>query len=359
MRYVLIMAGGSGKRLWPLSRQDMPKQLLKVLGGKSLLRIAFERLEGLVPPERVLVCTGADYAHVVAAELPEVSAENILGEPEGRDSLNAVAWPAAVLAARDPDAVVAVVTADQIMHPVESFRTALAEGFAVAEEDPSALVTFGVVPTSPHTGYGYLRRGAGVPGHPEVSAVEEFREKPDRATAEAYVSSGDYWWNAGMFVWRAQTLLDQLARLQPETHQMIMELAATPEQLTIIYPQLLKISVDYALMEPVSSGRGTAHVLAVRLPITWHDVGGFASLGEQLPRDDHGNATQGVSVLVDARDNLVINHAEDGRVVAVVGLSDTVIVQTPQITLVCPVSEAERIKDLVAEVTARLGHHYA
>lgn len=353
------MAGGSGKRLWPLSRQDMPKQLLKVLGGKSLLRIAFERLEGLVPADRVLVCTGADYAHVVAAELPEVAAENILGEPEGRDSLNAVAWPAAVLAARDPEAVVAVVTADQIMHPVESFQEALAEGFAVAEEHPDVLVTFGVVPTSAHTGYGYLRRGDALPGRPEVCGVVEFREKPDRATAEHYLASGEHWWNAGMFVWRASTLLDQLAQLQPETAAQVVELAAHPDRLRSIYPQLLKISVDYALMEPVSQGRGSARVVAVRLPITWHDVGGFASLGEQLPRDDRGNATQGVNVLVDAHDNLVINQSEDGRVVAVVGLSDTVIVQTPQITLVCPVSEAERIKELVAEVTARLGRAYA
>ena len=136
MRYVVIMAGGSGKRLWPLSRQDMPKQLLKVLGGKSLLRIAFERLDGVVPPDRVLICTGSDYAHVVAEELPEVPAENILGEPEGRDSLNAVAWPAAVLARRDPDACFAVVTADQIMHPVSAFQDALNEGFEVAESDP-------------------------------------------------------------------------------------------------------------------------------------------------------------------------------------------------------------------------------
>ena len=359
MRYVLIMAGGSGKRLWPLSRQDMPKQLLKVLGGKSLLRIAFERLEGVVPAERVLVCTGADYAHVVAEELPEVEARNILGEPEGRDSLNAVAWPAAVLAARDPGAVVAVVTADQIMHPVETFRTALQQGFAVAEEEPDVLVTFGVVPTSPHTGYGYLRHGAPFETRPEVSPVTEFREKPDVATAEEYLASGEYWWNAGMFVWRAQTLLDQLATLQPETHALVRELAAEPERLPEIYPRLLKISVDYAVMEPVSQGRGSARVIAVRLPIVWHDVGGFAALGEQLPRDDQGNATQGVSVLVDARDNLVINNAEDGRVVAVVGLTGMVIVQTPQITLVCPVSEAERIKELVAEVTVRLGRDYA
>ena len=359
MRYVLIVAGGSGKRLWPLSRQDMPKQLLKVVDGKSLLRIAYERLDGVVPDERILVCTGADYANVVAAELPELDPANILGEPEGRDSLNAVAWPAAVLAARDPDAVVAVVTADQIMHPLTAFQAALEQGFSVAEQHAEVLVTFGVVPTTPHTGYGYLRRGPALPGYDDVCAVAEFKEKPDRATAAEYLASGDYWWNSGMFVWRARTLLDQLAALQPVTYELVSELAAAPERLAEIYPQLIKISVDYAVMEPVSQGQGTASVVAVRLPITWHDVGGFASLGEHLPRDEAGNALQGASVLVDARDNLVINNAEDGRLVAVVGLSDTVIVQTPQITLVCPVSEAERIKELVAEVTARLGRSYA
>jgi mannose-1-phosphate guanylyltransferase len=359
MRYVVIMAGGSGKRLWPLSRQDMPKQLLKVLQGKSLLRIAYERLEGVVPASQVLVCTSADYADVVASELPELDPDNILGEPEGRDSLNAVAWPAALLAHRDPDAVVAVVTADHIMHPVESFRDALLEGFAAAEADDGALVTFGVVPTSPHTGYGYLQRGEPVESSPSVSQVLAFREKPDRATAERYLSSGEYWWNSGMFVWRAATLLGQLKILLPVTYEAVTELAGHPERLTDIYPRLQKISVDYAVMEPVSQGLGSAHVVAVRLPITWHDVGGFAALGEQLPRDDQGNATSGMSVLVDARDNLVINHTEDGRLVAVVGLSDTVIVQTEQITLVCPMGEAERIKELLAQVTEQLGGRYA
>jgi mannose-1-phosphate guanylyltransferase len=359
MRYVLIMAGGSGKRLWPLSRQDMPKQLLRVVGGKSLLRIAYERLDGIVPSDQILVCTGADYADIVTAELPELKPANILGEPEGRDSLNAVAWPAAVLAARDPDAVVAVVTSDHIMHPIAAFRHAVVEGFEVAESGQDFLVTFGVVPTAPHTGYGYLHRGETIPDHPDVYSVVEFKEKPDRDTAEQYLASGEYWWNSGMFVWRARTFLDQLNILQPKTHDAVVELAAAPYRLSEIYPELLKISVDYAVMEPVSRGEGSARVVAVRLPITWHDVGGFAALAEQLPRDEQGNATHGVAVLVDARDNLVINNAEDGRLVAVVGLSDTVIVQTPQITLVCPVAEAERIKELVAEVTAQLGGSYA
>lgn len=359
MQYVLIVAGGSGKRLWPLSRQGMPKQLLKVVGGKSLLRIAYERLEGLVPAERILVCTGADYADVVASELPEINPEHILGEPEGRDSLNAVAWPAAVLAASDPEAVIAVVTADQIMEPVSVFVEALRTGFEVVDNDPDALVTFGVVPTSPHTGYGYLHRGEAVEGQPDVNRIVAFKEKPDRETAQAYLATGDYWWNSGMFIWRAQTLLDQLKLLQPATYASIVALAAEPEKLAEIFPTLLKISVDYAVMEPVSQGQGSAHVVAVRLPISWHDVGGFASLSEHLPHDALGNATSGLSVLLDARDNLVINHGEDGHVVAAIGLRDTVIVQTPQITLVCPVSEAERIKELVAQVTEDMGPTFA
>ncbi|HET9871583.1 MAG TPA: mannose-1-phosphate guanylyltransferase [Propionibacteriaceae bacterium] len=359
MRYVVIMAGGSGKRLWPLSRQGMPKQLLNVVDGKSLLRIAFERLGGVVPHEHVLVCTGADYADLVAAELPEVSSHNILGEPVGRDSMNAIAWTSAVLAERDPEAVVAVVASDHVIHPVDSFQHSLEEGFAVAEADPTALVTFGVVPTAPHTGYGYLQRGEPLPRFANACSVIAFKEKPDQATARQYLDSGGYWWNSGMFVWRAQTLLDQLEILLPDTHRDVVQLAREPRRLAEIYPRLEKISVDYAVMEPVSQGKGTAHVVAVRLPISWHDVGGFAALGEHLPQDEHGNATSGVSVLVDAHDNLVINRSEDGRVVAVVGLSDTVIVQTAQITLVCPLAQAERIKELVETVTAQLGPSYA
>ena len=360
MRYVVIMAGGSGKRLWPLSRQDMPKQLLKVLGGKSLLRIAFERLVGTVPTENILICTGADYADVVAAELPEVGPDNILGEPEGRDSLNAVAWPAAVLALRDPEASVAVVTADQIMHPVSAFQAGVGDrvrGGGGGRERAGHLRGRTHRPAHRIRLPGARSRAGRARRRLRRSRVQGEAGRRDRR--RSYVASGRYWWNSGMFVWRAQTLLDQLAHLMPETEAAVRRLAAEPELLAEIYPALVKISVDYALMEPVSQGQGTAHVVAVRLPITWHDVGGFASLGEQLPRDEYGNATQGTSVLVDARDNLVINHTEDGRVVAVVGLSDTVIVQTPQITLVCPISDAERIKELVAEVTSQLGRAYA
>lgn len=336
----------------------MPKQLLRILGGRSLLRLAYDRLQGVVEPAQIWVCTGADYADVVAAELPELDRGNILGEPEGRDSMNAIAWTAAVLAERDPDAVMAVVASDQIMRPASTFAEALGEGFAVAEADPHALVTFGVVPTTAHTGYGYLHRGEALAGRPDVRQVLAFKEKPDRSTAERYLDSGEYWWNSGMFVWRVATVLDQLRQLLPDTYRLVTELAAEPDQLAVIYPKLARISVDYAVMEPVSQGRTNAYVVAVQLPITWHDVGGYPSLRDQLPWDEHGNAVTGTAVLVGSRDNLVLNETE-GRLLAAVGLRDTVVVQTDQITVVAPLGEAERVKELVAEVTARLGATYA
>jgi mannose-1-phosphate guanylyltransferase len=358
-RYVVIMAGGSGTRLWPLSRRGTPKQLLPLVEGKSLLRVAVERVLGLVPPERILICTGAAYASQVAEDLTEIPAGNILGEPEGRDSLNAVAWPTAVIARRDAGAVIAQVTADQVIEPVAVFADALAEAFEVAEADPLALVTLGVVPTSAHTGYGYLHRGAGVDGFPNTHHVLEFREKPDPATAERYLSSGEYWWNAGMFVWRAAAFLEQLRLLQPATFSSVIELAEHPDRLGVIFPTLHKTSVDYGIMEPVSSGAGTGHVVAVALPVQWKDVGGYATLAEILTHDEAGNALIGPSVTLDAANNIVINTAGSRSVVAVLGARDLVVVSTGEITMVAPVAEAERVRDLVALVRAQAGESFA
>ena len=358
MRYVVIMAGGAGTRLWPLSRNGMPKQLLSLIGGKSLLRIAYERVAGAVPDEHILICAGAGYLDAVASELPELPAANLLGEPVGRDSLSAVVWPAAVLAARDPEAVVATLTADHVIRPIPAFQAALDEAFRAAETDTGALVTFGVVPTGPHTGFGYLKRGDRVAGLSDTYVVEEFKEKPDQATAVSYVDSGDYWWNSGMFVWRAQTLLDQLEVLQPVTHAGVMELAAHPERLDRIYPTLPKNSVDFAVMEPVSNGLASAHVVAVRLPIEWYDVGGYAALAEHLEQQD-GNAVEGHVVTLDSVGNVILNRGGDHALIAVVGLNDTVVVTAGDITLVCPKDRAEDVKKLVATVMRTYADTYA
>ena len=358
MRYVVIMAGGAGTRLWPLSRNGMPKQLLTLIDGKSLLRLAYERVAGAVPDENILVCAGAAYLDTVAMELPELPAGNLLGEPVGRDSLNAVAWPAAVLAARDADAVVAMLTADGIIRPVPAFQTALDEAFRAAETDPLALVTFGVVPTAPHTGFGYLKRGAQVDGLPETFVVEEFKEKPDHDTAVTYVDSGSYWWNSGMFVWRAQTLLDQLEVLAPVTYAGVKQLAAHPETLGEIYPTLPKNSVDFAVMEPVSNGLATAHVVAVRLSIEWYDVGGYAALAEHMAQQD-GNAVEGRVVALESIGNVIVNRGGDNALIAVVGLTDTVVVSAGGVTLVCPKARAEDVKKLVATVMLTVGDTYA
>ncbi|RXW31831.1 mannose-1-phosphate guanylyltransferase [Propioniciclava flava] len=357
MRYVVIMAGGSGTRLWPLSRKGTPKQLLKLIEGRSLLRLAFERARRLVPDERIVVVTGAPYLDQVAADLPELPPENLLGEPEGRDSLNAVAWPAAVLAHRDPEAIIAQLTADQLIDPVDAFVAALEEAFSLAEADDRALVTLGVIPTNPHTGYGYLHRGAAVPGFPTACRVQEFREKPDAQTAAAYLASGEFWWNAGMFVWRARTVLAQIEALEPDTYAVVEELAEHPERLGELFGTLRKTSVDFAIMEPVSRGATDAHVVAVALPIRWRDVGGFASLAEVLTADGEGNVVDGDGVLLDAEGNLVINSVP-GHVVTLSGVSDMVVVHTVDATMVTTLAGAENVKALVARVADQAGACY-
>lgn len=359
MDYVVIMAGGSGTRLWPLSRLGTPKQLLEIFGGKSLLRLAYERVAGMVPDSRILTCTSRDYADVVAGQLPELPPENILGEPVGRDSLNAVAWSAGVLADRDPDAVVAMITADQVIEPIDEFQRSLQRAFDVVDAHPEALVTLGVVPTSPHTGYGYLQRAEQLDGFQGVHALAEFKEKPPLEVAERYLASGEYWWNAGMFVWRAETLLQQLAVLLPDTAAKIDRIIADPACLDEVFPTLEKTSVDYAVMEPVSAGRTSARVVAVGLDVDWRDVGGYASLAEQFTVDADGNTMEGLTVALDSNGCILINMAGDDHLVAGLGLREMLVVHTAASTLVAPLDASERIKELVELVRTAHGAGFA
>lgn len=366
MQYGVIMAGGAGTRLWPLSRLQRPKQLLNVIRGKSLLRLSYERLRGLLPPDRIYVCTNAAYIDQIKAAIPELPADNLLGEPAGRDTANAVGFAAAVIRQRDKDAVTAFVTADHVIEPVEKFQAALRAAFDVVAQKPESLVTFGIVPTFGHTGLGYVQRGEALPlaTNPPSYRVQAFKEKPDKQTADRYVESGRYYWNSGMFVWRADTVLAELQAFLPDCYagyQRIAQAWNTPDRdkvLNQIYPMLQKISIDYAVMEPAGQSRGKARVVVVEMPVMWLDVGSFPALAETLDVDDHNNATSAARVeLLDSDDNVVISE-DPKHLICTIGLSDVVIVHTNDATLICPKAESQKIKDLVARLKDRFGNEY-
>lgn len=364
MDYGVIMAGGSGTRLWPLSRRERPKQLLPVVGGKSLLQVSYERLRGILPAERIYVCTAAAHGQAVLENLRELPKENLLGEPQGRDTANAIGFSAAVLREKDKDAVMAVVTADHVIQPIEQFQESVRKAFEVVRQRPGALVTFGIVPTHGHTGLGYIHRGEAIASVAGAYKVQAFREKPDKPTADRYVESGRYYWNSGMFVWRCDTVLNELAAHLPDSHRGLEQIAAawnTPQRQAVLaeqYPKLPKISIDYAVMEPASQGKGKAEVVVVEMPVQWLDVGSWTSLAETLPIDAADNSCQcNASMLIDSDDNIVISE-EPAHLLALVGVSDMIIVHTPDATLVCPKSESERIKELVGKVKDKFGEKY-
>ena len=363
MRHAVIMAGGSGTRLWPLSRSARPKQLLDVLTGDdggthSLLAEAFTRLQAVLPTEQIWVCTAARYGDMVRAALPELGAARLILEPVARDTANAVGLAAALVADVDPDAELAVVSADHVIRPVERFADALRTAYDCLAVRPRSLVTLGITPTSPATGFGYVQKGAPteVPGAAEAAS---FREKPDLETAQGYLASGEYVWNSGMFVWRAQTVLDALADHLPESAGGLRRIVAAEDReaaLAEVFPTLPKISVDYAVLEPAAAEPG--RVLVVDLDVDWLDVGSWPALAHTLDTDEAGNAVRGMVVAVDSSGNVVLSDDPD-HLVALVGVRDSVVVHTADVTMVCPVGDAERVKQLLAVAEERFPGRYA
>jgi mannose-1-phosphate guanylyltransferase len=364
MDYGVIMAGGSGTRLWPLSRASQPKQLLPVVRGKSLLQLSYERLRGMLPADQIYVCTGEGWRDAVLANLPELPHENLLGEPAGRDTANAVGFPAAVLQKRDPDAVFAVVTADHVIEPVERFQQSLRTAFDVVAKQRNALVTFGIVPTFGHTGLGYVQRGEALTDVAGAHKVIAFKEKPDKPTADRYVDSGRYYWNSGMFVWRADTVLNELATHLPPSYDGLTKIAAAwngPSQQQVlkdVYEKLPKISIDYAVMEPASQGKGRAAVYVVEMNVEWLDVGSWTTLAETMTVDARDNATDAaMCVLVDSDSNIILSRDPE-HLVSLLGVTDMIVVHTRDATMICPKSEAQRVKDLVGKVKEKYGDRF-
>ncbi len=355
MRHAVIMAGGSGTRLWPLSRSARPKQLLRLFDGASLLEHAVRRLDGLFEPQNIWVITSAAYLELVARSAPQLPRENLIGEPLGRDTSNAIGLAAHLLARRDADATMGVFTADHLISPQDAFADAIRRGLDAAERHPQSLVTFGITPDAPHTGYGYVRRGQAL--GPLVARVAEFKEKPTREVAQRYVASGEYLWNSGMFAWRCSAILAELQRNLPENDRALARIAeswrdpAAASQIPKAFEALQKISIDFGVMEKAAS------VLVVEMNCRWIDLGSWTAIGATRTADAAGNtAVARNALIVDGRDNLLV--AEDEHLLVTLGVSDLVVVHSADATLVCHKDHVQAIKDLQAARIAQFGQKY-
>jgi len=347
--YPVIMAGGSGTRFWPLSRQLFPKQLLKIIGDETLIQQTMRRVVNATPPEHVMISTNPGQAESIRVQLSEwkdALKDNFVLEPEGRNTAPAIALVALELVRRDPHAVMLVVPADHIVKGQRDFDQAVALAASLALD--GVLVTFGIKPIRPETGYGYIKpakqtvlakRGT-LKGHP----VARFVEKPNAAKAAQYLKAGDYYWNSGMFIWRAATILDEIRRHQPvlgrgiEKIRLLIEQGATKAAIDEEYRTLPSVSIDNGVMEKSDKAA------MVPVSFSWSDVGSWGSLDEVAAKDKAGNVVMGRVVDIDSQRSVVYG---DRRVVATIGLTEMVVVDTPDATLVCPKSRAQDVKKVV------------
>jgi mannose-1-phosphate guanylyltransferase len=340
--WAVVPAGGAGTRLWPLSRSASPKFLHDLTGsGRSLLQETVARVAGTAE-DRVLVVTGGAHRDRVVAQLPQIPPGRVVAEPSPRDSMAAIGYAAALLESQDPDAVMASFAADHVIGDLDLFEQAVALAADVARDD--WLVTVGIRPTGPSTAFGYVRQGAALAGHDGAYVVEEFVEKPSAEVARGYVAAGTYRWNAGMFVVRPGVLLDLLGVLHPGFAASLRDLAATPDRLEEVWPTLPKIAIDHAVAEPAAAA---GRVATVPGEFAWDDIGDFHSLADVLGGDGDdvqilGDAEQ---VRAEAASGLVVPGG--GRLVAVVGIDDVVVVDTPDALLVTTRARAQEVKAIV------------
>ena len=341
----LVLAGGSGTRFWPLSRRSRPKQLLALEGSRSLLQSTVDRLAPLIEPNQVWVVTTRELVKEIRRQLPEVPARQILIEPVGRNTAPAIAWSVRSMPEDLRQAAVVVLPADHRVGDPEVFRLRLAQAIeAVQEQD--LVLTLGVLPRWAETGYGYLRVGRVLDERTGLRRVVRFTEKPDAKTARRFVKSGNYLWNAGIFAFRGATLLRLVSELVPQLHAGLEQIATSRDKATLVelYPRLPAAPIDTAVMEKLSS------IATLPLDCGWSDLGSWAALAEVRHKDDQGNAVAGDVVAVDAVDNLL--YADRGTV-AVLGVSNLVVVRTADSVLVLPMDRAQEVRRILAELEGR------
>ena len=358
--YAVIMAGGVGSRFWPRSRRANPKQFLDVFGEASLIQGTFARLQPLIQPENVFVVTNADYVEKTREHLPAVPAANVLGEPVARNTAPCIALAAARLHALDPDATMVVLPADHLIANVDRFHDVLAAAAEAAQPDPEAdvpgaLVTIGIRPTHPETGYGYIQFDAdgdtdgvadkGPADVPLAHRVLTFAEKPDLRTAERFLDAGDFLWNSGMFIWRADAILAAFERYLPIVHKLFAPLedafgtSGEQDAIEAAYEASPKISIDYGIMEQADS------VLVVPGAFGWSDVGDWRAVHDLAEKDEAGNRAEGNVILQDTARSFA--RSADGRLLVLVGMQDAVVVDTGDAVLVCHREQAQKVKNVV------------
>lgn len=348
--YAVIMAGGGGTRLWPLSRQARPKQSLPLLGDRTMFQIAVDRLAPLFPPERILVVTNDRYAADLQQQSPALPAANFVLEPAPRGTAPAIGLAAQALQQRDPAAVMVCLTADHFIGQEARFRDLLAAAAALAQED--YLVTLGVALTFASTGYGYIQRGAAVGryGGFEAYQATRFKEKPAAPEAEAMLADGQHYWNSGMFVWRTARILAEFERQLPDLHRLLAQAAAQPAALPALWAAAPNTTIDYGIMEHAA---GVAVLAADGL--AWNDIGSWEALLDVLPPDADGNIVIGAEHVHTESGRLLVHSsgAQPRRLIATIGLTDMVIVDTGDVLLVCPRDRSQDVRILVDQLKAR------
>ena len=356
--YTVIMAGGRGTRFWPLSTEDTPKQLLSLVGDTSLLQQTVARITPLMPLEDIYVVTGESLISATKRHLPDLPSENIIAEPVRRNTLPCIGLAALHLKERrGGDAVMAVLPADSAIQDQERFCKLLQYAEHIAANN-NALITFGIPPTRVDTGYGYIRLGAATHTTDDFQTfqVRQFVEKPDRETAEKYLESREYLWNSGMFVWRVDLILNAIKTYQPSIYQSLMEIDAAigtkneAEAISHAYSQMESISVDYGVMEKAKE------MLVIPADIGWNDVGHWGAMHELYERDTSGNTVRGQHIGIDTQDCIIFNQTAqnpdviEGKLIATIGVSDLVIVESEYAVLVCPIDRVQEVKDLVEKL---------
>lgn len=336
----LILAGGSGTRFWPLSRKARPKQMLSMAGDKSLMQVTASRLSPLIEPRSIWVCTTQTLADEVKSQLPEVPAQQVLAEPTGRNTAPAIAWAVSQMPEEVRAGVVAVLPADHYVADEAAFRKALQTAAEIAATE-NRIMTLGVPPTRPETGYGYLELGEVVDSATGLRAVERFTEKPDPAMAEEFFRSGNHFWNAGIFVFPGEVLMERVAQLQPEIDQGLATARVQPHRLAEIYRDLPSISIDHAVMEKLRD-LGT-----LALDCGWSDLGSWEALWELLEKDTDGNVARGSAMAIDSKDCLVYS---DRGTVAVIGVEGLIVVKTADAVLVVPKERSQEVRRIIAQI---------